>query len=138
MDERRLRLAREWLAKASHDLQNARIVGAVPGGPLDTAIYHCQQAAEKAVKGWLAYQGVAFEKTHDVAGLVAQAADIESRFLAWKGAAAILTPYASAFRYPGLAVEPMPSQGELQEALGHAQGIYDFVLGLLPPQAKGD
>jgi len=137
MDERRLRLAREWLTKASHDLQNARIVGAVSGGPLDTAIYHCQQAAEKAVKGWLACEGVAFEKTHDVAGLVAQAAAIESRFLAWKGAAAILTPYASAFRYPGLAVEPMPSQDEFQDALGHAQGMYDFVLGLLPPRSAG-
>ncbi len=39
------RLTREWLTKAVHDLQNARIVSATPDGPLDTAIYHCQQAA---------------------------------------------------------------------------------------------
>ena len=40
------RLTRDWLTKAAHDLQNARIVSAAPDGPLDTAIYHCQQAAE--------------------------------------------------------------------------------------------
>jgi HEPN domain-containing protein len=48
------RLTRDWLVKAKHDLQTARIVSATPDGPLDTAIYHCQQAAEKALKGWLA------------------------------------------------------------------------------------
>jgi len=69
-----------------------------------------------------------------VAGLVAQAAAIETRFLAWRGAAAILTPYASAFRYPGLVAEPMPSQEEFREPLRHAEGLCDFVLGLLPLQ----
>jgi len=37
------RLIRDWLTKAAHDLQNARIVSATSDGPLDTAIYHCQK-----------------------------------------------------------------------------------------------
>jgi hypothetical protein len=43
-----------------------------------------------------------------------------------------LTPYVSAFRYPGGAGEPMPAREEFDQALQHAQSIYDFVLNLLP------
>ena len=50
MDDTSRELLRSWLTKASNDLRNARIVGEAQDGPLDTAIYHCQQAAEKAVK----------------------------------------------------------------------------------------
>ena len=66
MDEALAQLTREWLTKASHDLQTARIVANATDGPLDTAIYHCQQAAEKSVKGWLTANNVTFEKTHDI------------------------------------------------------------------------
>lgn len=52
------------------------------------------------------------------------------------GAAEILTPYASAFRYPGLTQDPMPSRKEFDAALQHAESIYDFVLDLLPAQAR--
>ena len=51
-------------------------------------------------------------------------------------AAAVLTSYASAFRYPGGAFEPMPSREEFDEALGHAQDIYDFVAARAPREAK--
>ena len=50
--------------------------------------------------------------------------------------AAVLTPYVSAFRYPGGADEAMPSPEEFDEALQHAQTIYDFVLNLLPAEAR--
>jgi hypothetical protein len=50
--------------------------------------------------------------------------------------AEILTPYVSAFRYPGLTNDPMPSRVEFDAALEHAQAIYDFVLNLLPKEAR--
>ena len=136
MDEALAKLACEWLTKASHDLQNARIVGSVPDGPLDTAIYHCQQAAEKAVKGWLTTEGVALEKTHDLRRLIRRAASISPEFSRFASVVEMLTPYASAFRYPGLTDESMPTREEFDEALQHAQTIYDFVLNLLPPEAR--
>ena len=74
MDEALAQLTREWLTKAWHDLQTARIIAGAADGPLDTAIYHCQQAAEKSVKGWLAASSIPFEKTHDVRRLIQQAA----------------------------------------------------------------
>jgi len=51
-------------------------------------------------------------------------------------AAEILTPYVSAFRYPGLTEDPVPSRDEFDAALKHAQTIYDFVLSLLPAEAR--
>jgi HEPN domain-containing protein len=33
---------------------------------LDTAVYHCQQAVEKALKAFLTYHDTEFEKTHGI------------------------------------------------------------------------
>ncbi len=130
------RLTRDWLTKATHDLQTARIVSASPDGPLDTAIYHCQQAAEKSLKGWLAWREITLVKTHDLIRLAADAADINPDFSKFEKAAEILTPYVSAFRYPGFSNEPMPTREEFDAALQYAQDIYDFVLNLLPKEAR--
>jgi HEPN domain-containing protein len=132
MDEPQLRLTREWLTKAAHDLQNARIVSTVPDGPLDTAIYHCQQAAEKSLKAWLVFRNQPVERTHDLTRLVILAAGGDQRFLDWEEAANVLTPYASAFRYPGLTADPLPSRAEFDEALRLAEGLHVFISGLLP------
>ena len=40
-----------WLRKAASDLDSAKGLAAMPKPRRDTAIYHCQQAAEKAIKG---------------------------------------------------------------------------------------
>ena len=137
MDEAACELVRDWLTRASHDLQAARILAAGENPLLDTAIYHCQQAAEKAAKGWLQSQDDPFPKTHDIEDLVAQAARLHGDFDQFAKAAAVLTPYVSAFRYPGGGSdEPMPSREEFDEALLHAQAIYNFVLNLLPAEAR--
>jgi hypothetical protein len=47
-----------------------------------------------------------------------------------------LTPYVSAFRYPGGSYDPMPSREEFDEALQHAHTILEFVLKRLPPEAQ--
>ena len=136
MVEALAQLTREWLTKALHDLQTARTNTNAPDGPLDTAIYHCQQAAEKSLKGWLTARSDPFEKTHDIRRLITQAAGVLPDFNRFTHAAEVLTPYASAFRYPGLTEEPMPTREEFDEALLHTQSIYDFVLNLLPEEAR--
>ena len=136
MADQLARLTCDWLTKAKHDLQNARIVSADPDGPLDTAIYHCQQAGEKALKGWLTWRGIPVAKTHDLTQLLTDAADDTSDFLKFEDATEILTPYVSAFRYPGLSDEQMPSREEFDLALQHAEAIYDFVVNRLPPEAQ--
>ncbi len=98
--------------------------------------YHCHQAAEKTLKGWLQFRDEPFPKTHDIEDLVHRAAKLDEDFEQFVNAAAVLTPYVSAFRYPGGSDEPMPSREEFDEALQHAQTIYDFVLRLVPQAAR--
>ncbi len=50
--------------------------------------------------------------------------------------AAALTPYAWEFRYPGDLAETYPAREEFDEALQYAQTIYDFVLNLIPTEAR--
>jgi len=50
MTDAKAQLVRGWLTKAQHDLDSARVLAANAPPLLDTAIYHCQQAAEKAVE----------------------------------------------------------------------------------------
>ena len=128
--------AKAWMVKAWRDLETAR--RAATGEPpfYDIAVYHCQQSAEKAVKAFLVHHGKAYEKTHDIEVLVDLACEIEADFSKLTDAADALTPYATRFRYPNstFAVEPKPS--EYNEAMQYAQTIYDFVLNLLPKEAR--
>ncbi len=136
MDEADLELVKDWLTRAHQDLRAARILAAAENAPLDVAIYHCQQAGEKAVKAYLQWRDEPFAKTHNLRALVIQAATLDNRFEAIEKPAEILTPFVSAFRYPGGADEPMPTREEFDAALQHAQAIYDFVLNLLPTEAR--
>jgi HEPN domain-containing protein len=124
------------MVKAWRDLETAR--RAATGQPpfYDVAVYHCQQAAEKAVKAFLVHHGRPFQKTHDIEVLLDRAVEVDSSLSRLADAADALTPYATRFRYPNatFAVEPQPA--EYDEALQHAQAIYDFVLSLLPPEAR--
>lgn len=129
MAEAALAAAREWLTKAQHDLGSARKLATEPDPYLDTAIYHCQQAAEKAVKGWLVLREVPFERTHNIRDLVVTAASSERGFLALLDAAQALTPYATAYRYPDEVLEP--DAAEFSEALEHAERIHAYVSYLM-------
>lgn len=96
--------------------------------------FHCQQAAEKALKAFLTWNDVPFRRTHDLAELSRQCmafdASIESICLR----AEVLTPYAWVFRYPGDAEEP--THGEANEALARAREVFNAVLGRLPSETR--
>jgi HEPN domain-containing protein len=136
MDEATRDLVRDWLTRASHDLRSSRALASLDEPLLDTAIYHCQQAAEKAVKAWLQSNDDPFPRTHDIEDLVERASSVNPDFRKFARAASVLTPYVSAFRYPGGFDDPMPTRTEFDEALQYAQEIYDFVLNQLPAEAR--
>lgn len=98
------------MVKAERDLASA--IRLLDGEPpfLDTAVYHCQQAAEKALKGFLASRDQPLRRVHDLVLLVEECADLDISFEELAEAAEILTPYGTAFRYPGNASEPQPSE----------------------------
>ncbi|MEW6488280.1 MAG: HEPN domain-containing protein [Thermodesulfobacteriota bacterium] len=123
-------LVRGWLSKALRDLAAAQRLAEGPEPFFDTAVYHCQQAAEKAVKAYLTWRDRRFDKTHDVRLLMALAASLEPRLKVWLDAADRLTPYAIAFRYPGDVMEP--SAEDYGDAVAAADGICRAILEVLP------
>lgn len=57
---------RGWFTKAANDLRAAdHEFSAVPP-LLDDIVFHCQQAAEKAMKGFLTWHNRPFRKTHSL------------------------------------------------------------------------
>src|SRR5213592_2643103 len=123
-------LVQSWLVKALHDLATARKAAAEPDPYLDTAIYHCQQTAEKAVKGFLAFHNQPPVRTHDIELLVSMADPFETGFTTSVEAAERLTRYATRYRYPGDVMEP--DQEEFDQALEDAESLFQFVLSVLP------
>ena len=130
MDEATLNEAGGWLRKARSDLASARKLASGSDPYLDTAIYHCQQAAEKALTIFLSYHAQPFGKTHDLRVLIAQASTLEAGFRSWQDAADRLTPLGTEFRYPGGILKP--DREEFDTALGFADGIVSFATSLLP------
>jgi HEPN domain-containing protein len=131
MDAKRS-LTRKWILKARRDLLSAKKLARGKEPFLDTAIYHCQQTAEKVIKGWLVFHDRSFEKTHDLRLLVTMASEVESKFNSWFDVAEQVSPYATAYRYPGETLEP--TEEEYLQAYKAASDFYQFVCSLLPPE----
>ena len=125
MDEAGNTLAIRWLTKAKRDLLAARKLSSEEEPYLDIAIYHCQQAAEKAVKGFLVFHDHRVKKTHNIGVLLEQAAIFDETLLVHLEAAELLTPYAQEYRYPDEELEP--TLKEFKEAFTAASDIYQSI-----------
>lgn len=121
---------REWLQKGRNDLLSAQILIEHDPPVLDTASFHCQQAVEKALKAFLAWKAVPFEKVHSLTYLLDLCEVEEPGLASLRDRAETLAPYAVEIRYPGVLMEV--SLEEAQEALATAEAVWDFVMGLLP------
>ncbi len=137
MNDAKCELVQARLLRAQRDLMAAQRLAAGDDPLWDTAAYHCQQAAEKAVKGYLVFCDRRFKKTHDVEELVKAADAYNDRFSAWQDAAKLVTPYAQAFRYPVEGGEPLEiDEGQYRQAEQAAAGLFAFVCPLLPEEAR--
>jgi HEPN domain-containing protein len=135
MDDIKREWVRAWLTRAYSDLRSARALVDLSEPATDTAVYHCQQAAEKALKGYLAFRDQQLERTHDLERLLELAAELNPGFSLLETQTNVLNPYASAFRYPIALEVQFPPVAEVNTAIEHAQAIYDFVLRQIPGDA---
>ena len=132
--EAKYRLVKDWLNKAKSDLASARKLASGSEYYLDTAIYHCQQCAEKAIKGYLVFHDKRVTKTHDIQDLLTNASVFEKTIVQWMEAGENLSQYATMFRYPGEHLEPTESQ--FKKALQEAGDIFSYIQSLLPPEVR--
>ena len=108
-----------WLEAADLDRKTAALCLGADAPLRGSAAFHCQQAIEKLLKGFLVLAAKRSRKTHSLAqlGAAAQASfpEIEESVTAaksWSG-------WAVDFRYPGAAgrIKPAPEEEELRRAL---------------------
>jgi len=134
-EDARLQDVRAWLAKAKLDLRAAaHEISAPEEGLWGDVMFHSQQAAEKAMKAFLAWHDVPFRKSHNLEELGRQCVVLDATLGTVAEQAAPLTEYAWKFRYPGDLDEP--EQEEAEQALAAARNVYEAILARVPPTAR--
>ncbi len=121
---------RGWLKKSADDLRGARIDLAADPPFIEDALFHCQQAGEKSLKGFLTAHDSPFKKTHDLDELGHACSQVDATLNEAIQPALPLTVFAWEFRYPGDAV--VPSAVEAQQALTLAEALHAAILQRLP------
>lgn len=123
---------RAWMEKAAVDLRSARALlnAKIP----DSALFHCQQAAEKSFKAFLTWHKAPFRRVHDLEETGRACVSIDPSLAATAKRAEPLTAYAWKLRYPG---EPyVPEISEAEEGLEIAREVFGEILRRLPEGAK--
>lgn len=133
-DAARLADTRGWLRRAAADLRGAEVDLAAAPPLIGDAVFHCQQAAEKALKAFLAWHDVPFRKTHDLAEIGQQCGALDRSLEPLCRSAEGLTTFAWIFRYPGEPEEP-PVEDAIA-ALALARDVYHAVLSRLPGEVR--
>jgi HEPN domain-containing protein len=123
-----LRLASQWLEKAAQDLAGAELL-LTSDGLLDLVAFHCQQAVEKAAKGYLTLRDQPLRRTHNLVELLRQCAEIDGQFGSRTDTARRLSPYAIDLRYPGMAAA---SREQATAAIGLTRAFPAFVTSRMP------
>lgn len=116
---------KQWLEFAKIDLCSAQSL--LRDGYFSTASYHCQQCAEKALKGFLIAHDDELLKTHDLDKLLGSCKKIDPAFSCLDHACSVLTVLATQFRYPS--EFEIPDHNDCLIFIELAQHVFDFVSG---------
>jgi HEPN domain-containing protein len=116
----------DWLSLANDDLNTAEFIAAnMRPVPAQIVCYHCQQAGEKYLKGYLSTKlTVEPPYIHDVARLAVLCEEYDPAFSSLKNAAYLLSEFATKTRYDrGV----YPTEDEMESGLVDSKQIRDFV-----------
>ena len=125
---------KSWFQKAANDLRGAKIDLQASPPLIEDALFHCQQAAEKSMKGFLTFHDCIFRKTHDLDNLASLCETIDSRLTDILDASRDLTIFAWVFRYPG--ETGAPSVEEARNSLAIARKVFESILSRLPKEIR--
>jgi|SRR5579883_2056841 HEPN domain-containing protein len=97
-------------------------------------MFHAQQAAEKSMKAFLAWNDVPFRKTHNLEELGQQCVSLDAMLAPVADQAAPLTEYAWKFRYPGETADP--DRADAEAALAAARNVHNAIINRMPAEAR--
>ena len=114
-----------WFKYAENDLEAAKILSLQVKPKYEIICYHCQQSAEKVLKGFIASKNGKLQKTHDLVVLCETCANWDPNFEKIIVNCSDLTIYSSEARYPNvLEIEDY----HMKSAIKDAVRIKEFVL----------
>ena len=114
-----------WSEYAENDLEAVTILSEQLKSKYEIVCYHCQQCAEKMLKGYIAYNNGRLQKTHDLVVLCETSANYDVEFESILEICSDLTIYASEVRYPNLM---QIENYHMKKAMENAKLIREFVL----------
>ncbi len=101
----KIEIIKQWIEKGDHDLGTAQVTFLYLPKYLDTIAFHCQQAAEKYLKGFLLFHDIPFKRQHSLnylLGLLAQKVEIDNELYE---KASVLEEFAVEIRYPDTIID---------------------------------
>lgn len=119
--------------KAQEDRRAAEHLLSADPPLLDPAAYHCQQTAEKLLKGLLAAAGKQIPKTHDLPYLAEMSVIPFSSLSAQIQRLSALTSWGTESRYPGLDTGLGLSVDDIHLALKDISQLQDSIAQLACP-----
>lgn len=125
MQKNNFKLVQEWALKAQSDLRAAEILYK-EDGPTDSVCFHCHQAAEKMLKGFLVFKKGDFPKIHDLIQLLNLGKKIDRNLEAITNETSFLNRYYIETRYPPEIM--VYSKEECKKALKSAETLIQFVI----------
>ena len=134
-------LSSEWLELAEMDLGAAKYLLGMRPVPVEIVCYHCEQAAEKFLKGALTRFQIEPPKTHDLLQLCKMCCEVDERFAQLVDACVELTPYGVQIRYPSnLELNETDMHIALRECgmiRAFTQGIFQYSEPCGSPEPEG-
>ena len=86
-------ISKEWFAFAKRDLESAKFLINMNPKPLEIICYHCEQSAEKYLKGYIILNENKSERTHDLIVLNNKCKAIDASFETIEDDCIELVPY---------------------------------------------
>jgi HEPN domain-containing protein len=129
-------VVRQWIMLADMDLRTAEHIAAtmVPL-PLEIVCFHCQQAAEKYLKGFLELHDEIPPHIHDLIELQKKCELYSEEFIKLQESSQTLTNYSVRPRYElGLDLQ----ESDMRSSLRHAQSVKAFLQALAPELFQED
>ena len=119
-------ILQQWLQKGNDDLRSAEYLSTMRLHTPDEIIcFHCQQSAEKYLKGFLFLHDIEPPKIHDLDEIIEMCVQINTSFSELTPKMHILKTYAVFPRYPN---ELGITSEDMKLAIQYAKDVQEFVI----------
>jgi len=113
----------EWLEVADRDLDSALLLNEAVRRHFEVICYHCAQAVEKYLKGYLIFNDIVPKKTHDLVLLNDFCVEIDNEFQNIYDECRFISRFGTDIRYPN---KYEVTENHVKFAIAAVEKVRDF------------